>query len=498
MLAIRENLVMPQIRDWYGKRVIVIGAARQGIALARYLTHHGADVVINDRLQVEKLESAREALADEQIEWICGGHPIEMLEGTDMVFISGGVPFDLPIVREAKSRGIEISNDSQIFLEECPCRVIGITGSSGKTTTTTLVGLIAKAAIDELSLQTDDVDLDDQDERFHLTSVSKVWVGGNIGTPLLSVVDQIQANDLAVMELSSFQLEVMSRSPHIAGILNITPNHLDRHKTMEAYTAAKARILEFQTELDIAVLNEDDPTTWSLADKTQRSLVTFSKHTSSAVNENVYFDAHTNSVKINFQSADDQTELRVIGRDEIPLRGEHNLQNVLAACAIAWAAELPVSAMAAGISQFEGIPHRLDFVRKFGGGDWYNDSIATAPERAIAAINSFSEPMILLAGGQDKDLPWDGFASLVRQRVKVLILFGEAAGLISDALERDENISKTEIVYCSGLKEAVLAAANKVSEGDVVLLSPGGTSFDEFHDFEDRGEAFRKWVLELQ
>jgi UDP-N-acetylmuramoylalanine--D-glutamate ligase len=150
------------------------------------------------------------------------------------------------------------------------------------------------------------------------------------------------------------------------------------------------------------------------------------------------------------------------------------------------------------LGQFEGIPHRLDFVRKFGGGDWYNDSIATAPERAIAAINSFSEPMILLAGGQDKDLPWDGFASLVRQRVKVLILFGEAAGLISDALERDENISKTEIVYCSGLKEAVLAAANKVSEGDVVLLSPGGTSFDEFHDFEDRGEAFRKWVLELQ
>jgi UDP-N-acetylmuramoylalanine--D-glutamate ligase len=214
--------------------------------------------------------------------------------------------------------------------------VIGITGSSGKTTTTTLVGLIAKAAIDELSLQTDDVDLDDQDERFHLTSVSKVWVGGNIGTPLLSVVDQIQANDLAVMELSSFQLEVMSRSPHIAGILNITPNHLDRHKTMEAYTAAKARILEFQTELDIAVLNEDDPTTWSLADKTQRSLVTFSKHTSSAVNENVYFDAHTNSIKINFQSADGQTELRVIGRDDVPLRGEHNLQNVLAACAIAW------------------------------------------------------------------------------------------------------------------------------------------------------------------
>jgi UDP-N-acetylmuramoylalanine--D-glutamate ligase len=415
-----------------------------------------------------------------------------------LVFISGGVPYDLPIVREAKSRGIEISNDSQLFLEECPCRVIGITGSAGKTTTTTLVGLIARAAIGELSLQTDVKEVEEQDERLGLTPDSTVWVGGNIGSPLLSVVDQMEPNDLAVMELSSFQLEVMSRSPHIAGILNITPNHLDRHKTMEAYSAAKARILQFQTEQDIAVLNEDDPITWNLSEKTHGRLVTFGKRASSGVNDNVYSDEHTNSIKIKFQSADGQTELKVIGCDEIPLRGAHNFQNVLAACAIAWAAELSVSAMSAGISQFEGIPHRLEFIRKFGGGDWYNDSIATAPERAVAAIKSFSEPLILLAGGKDKDLPWDGFATLVRQRVKLLILFGEASGIISAALERDENDSETVIVYCAGLKEAVLVAANKVSEGDIVLLSPGGTSFDEFHDFEDRGEAFRKWVLELQ
>jgi len=478
--------------------VIVIGAARQGIALARYLARHGANIVINDRLPAEKLESARDALADMQIEWVCGGHPINMLDGTDIVFISGGVPFDLPIVWEAKSRGIEISNDSQLFLEECPCRVIGITGSAGKTTTTTLVGLIAKAAIDEQNLRTDGNDVDDRDERLRLTPDSNVWVGGNIGSPLLSVVDQIKPNDLAVMELSSFQLEVMNRSPHIAGILNITPNHLDRHKTMEAYSAAKARILQSQTVQDIAVLNEDDPITWNLTEKIHGRLVTFGKRTSSGTTDNVYSDDHTNSIKIKFQSADGQTELRVIGCDEIPLRGEHNLQNVLAACAIAWAAELPVSAMAAGISKLEGIPHRLEFVRKFRGGDWYNDSIATAPERAIAAINSFSEPLILLAGGQDKDLPWKSFVAKVHQRVKVLILFGEASGIISDALERDEKNSETDVVICSGLNEAVLAAANKVSEGDVVLLSPGGTSFDEFHDFEDRGEAFRKWVLELQ
>jgi UDP-N-acetylmuramoylalanine--D-glutamate ligase len=187
----------------------------------------------------------------------------------------------------------------------------------------------------------------------------------------------------------------------------------------------------------------------------------------------------------------------VIERGDIQLRGEHNLLNVISTCAIALAAGLSISAMASGVKRFTGIPHRLEFVRSWGGGDWYNDSIATAPERAVAAINSFSEPMILLAGGKDKNLPWDRFASLVCRRVKHLIIFGEAAGIISDALISFEKGSEITVTYCSGLKEAVMTAASKVTDGDVVLLSPGGTSFDEFHDFEDRGEAFKKWVKEL-
>jgi UDP-N-acetylmuramoylalanine--D-glutamate ligase len=192
MIAIREELVMPKKKEWYGKRVVVIGAARQGIALVRYLVRHGAEVVINDRLPVEKLTSVQAALAGEQIEWICGGHSIDMLVDKDVVFISGGVPFDLPIVSEAKSRGIEISNDSQLFLEVCPCRVIGITGSAGKTTTTTLVGLIAEAATDDHHLKSRDVVDDYRIEESRLTTESKVWVGGNIGSPLLSVVDDLR------------------------------------------------------------------------------------------------------------------------------------------------------------------------------------------------------------------------------------------------------------------------------------------------------------------
>jgi UDP-N-acetylmuramoylalanine--D-glutamate ligase len=501
MLAIRENVAMKQTEDWSGRRVIVIGAARQGITLARYLVRRDAKVVINDRLPIDQLGAAQEALAGEPIDWIGGGHPLSILDGADLLCISGGVPFDLPIVREAQRRGIAVSNDSQIFLEVCPCRVIGITGSAGKTTTTIMVGLIAQAAIDELNTRSDDPSFNtskDPDGTSGLYSGSKVWVGGNIGSPLLSVVDEMKPSDLAVMELSSFQLEVMQRSPEIAAILNITPNHLDRHETMQAYINAKARILDFQTSDDVAILNRDDPAAWSMKEKVHGRLVTFGILESSEMHQSVYFDRDLSSILIHTPSAVDRDGNCVIHRDDIPLRGEHNLLNVLGACAIALAADLSVSAMGSGIKRFTGIPHRLEFIRSWGGGDWYNDSIATAPERAIAAINSFTEPMILLAGGKDKNLPWDRFASLVCQRVKHLVIFGEAAGIISDALTSYEKDSETTVTYCLGLKEAVMAAANKVSDGDVVLLSPGGTSFDEFHDFEDRGEEFKKWVMELR
>lgn len=491
---------MKQSKGLSGKQVIIIGAARQGIALARYLIRQSANVVISDQLPIDQLAEAQKALAGEPIEWIAGGHPLSLLEGADLLCISGGVPFDLPIVREAQRRGIEISNDSQIFLEVCPCQVIGITGSAGKTTTTTLVGLIAQAAIDELNARPDDVSVktaNDLDLTSRLNQGSKIWIGGNIGSPLLSAVDEMKPDDLAVMELSSFQLEVMKRSPEIAAILNITPNHLDRHRTMQDYVGTKARILEFQTAQDIAILNREDPATWSLQEKVQGRLVVFGNQASPEKYKSVYFNRHNNSVTIQFPPAEERDDVVVIHRDDIPLRGEHNLLNVVGACAISLAAGISMSAMAAGVRRFTGIPHRLEFVRTWGGGNWYNDSIATAPERTIAAIESFSEPLILLAGGRDKDLPWDRFAALVCRRVKHLILFGEAAGKISDALTSFEKDSVTTVTYCLNLREAVSAAADKVSDGDVVILSPGGTSFDEFHDFEDRGEAFKKWVMEL-
>lgn len=467
------------MRVWEGKKVVILGAARQGVALARYLAGHGARVLLNDQRPCEALASARQALSGlPRIEWVCGGHPFEVLDGATLVCPSGGVPLDLPIVVEARRRGIPLSNDSQLFLEAAPCRVVGITGSAGKTTTTTLVGRMAQSFAPGADVP------------------GRVWVGGNIGSPLIAVLDRMAPEDLAVMELSSFQLEIMDRSPQVAAVLNVTPNHLDRHGTMEAYSAAKARILDFQGTGDVAVLGRDDPGAWGLAPRVRGRLLSFGLHEPPGEQEGSFVDAGDLCLKARTPAGRFETR-RLMAQADIPLRGEHNQRNVLAACAVGAAAGLPDEALRAGVLGFEGVPHRLQWVRRWGGADWYNDSIATAPERALAAIQSFDEPLILLAGGRDKDLPWGAFAAVVRRRVKHLVLFGEAAGLIEAAVRGAAAGRLPEITRCAGLQAAVQAAAAQVEPGDVVLLAPGGTSFDEFVDFEERGLCFAQWVNEL-
>lgn len=470
------------MKDWNGQHVVIIGAARQGIALARYLVRQGASVTLTDRGNDQDLAPAFEALADLPVDWVLGEHPLSLLDNADLVCPSGGVPLTLPLILEAYRRNIALSNDSQIFLEEAPCPVIGITGSAGKTTTTSLVGKMAAQAFTEPN----------QD-----TGYSRVWVGGNIGNPLITEVDRMTHDDLAVLELSSFQLELMTRSPHIAAVLNVTPNHLDRHGTMQAYTAAKANILNYQSSDDIAVLGFDDPVSRGLQNRVCGQILFFARDRLPEGFDGTYL----RSGRVYLRT--DQVEMVVAEQGESHLLGEHNLMNILAACAIAHAAGFGVEAMHAGICQFSGLPHRLEFVRTWGGADWYNDSIATAPERTMAAIRSFEQPIVLLAGGRDKDLPWQEFSQIVCERVDHLILFGEAAGKISAAigkirLNRQNGYRRPfTLERHENLRQGITAAARIVEPGDVVLLSPGGTSFDEFRDFEDRGEAFKKWVQEL-
>jgi UDP-N-acetylmuramoylalanine--D-glutamate ligase len=457
------------MKDWNGKRVLILGAARQGLALARWLSVHGARVTLSDMRSEDELRVARESLTEFGITWVLGGHPLELLDSIDVLCPSGGVPLTLPIVAEAVSRSIPLSNDSQIFMEVIPCKTIGITGSAGKTTTTTLVGNMAKIAYGD-----------------------KAYVGGNIGDPLINYVDKMQADDVAILEISSFQLDQMTISPNVAAILNVTPNHLDRHGTMEAYTAAKARILEFQSKDDVAILGHDDKGAWSLRNKVNGKLFTFSLNDLDEGLDGAYL--HDGLLNLR----DGNAYLPLILREKIQLRGDHNVQNVLAAFAIGHAAGFPLDAMLDAVEDFRGVPHRLELVRELNGVRWYNDSIATAPERSMAAIRSFEEPIVLLLGGRDKDLPWEDLIQLANERVDHVILFGEAAEKIQKTVD-SLGLGKKRFTSsrANGLHEAVHQAAAVAEAGDVVLLSPGGTSFDEFNDFAERGERFGTWVQEL-
>jgi UDP-N-acetylmuramoylalanine--D-glutamate ligase len=459
------------VAEWRGRRVVIVGLARQGKAVARHFADRGATVVITDLRSADELAPAMEDLADVPVEFVLGGHPDELVDGADLLCLSGGVPADLPLAQQARRRGIPISNDSQLFLEACPARTIGVTGSAGKTTTTALLGEMARLEAEG--------------------SGRRAWVGGNIGRPLLADLDQIAQGDLVVMELSSFQLELMTRSPSIAVILNLTPNHLDRHRTMDAYRAAKARILEFQKPADIAVLGADDDGAWSLREGVRGRLMAFARRLPPGIDGAELVDE---ALVVRRGGAVHQ----VAPRSSIRLRGEHNLLNVLAACAAAAAAGIPEAAMAEAIGAFAGVPHRLTFVRRVRGADWYNDSIATTPERSLASLQSFDEPVVLLAGGRDKDLDWREFAAVARRRVDHLILFGEAAAKIAEAVGPLASDARLETIdRSSDLRGAVELAARRSTSGDVVLLAPGGTSFDEFRDFAERGDRFEEWVKAL-
>ncbi len=462
------------MNDLFPASVVILGLARQGVALARFFAERGARVTISDRRSAEMLATEMQALIELPVRYVLGEHPFSLLDDCELFCLSGGVPSDLPIVTEAIRRGIPLSNDAQEFLRRCPAPIAGITGSAGKTTTTTLTGLMLTA------------------------SGFKTWVGGNIGNPLINEVVQMTPEHRVVMELSSFQLEIMEGpgavSPQVAGVLNVTPNHLDRHKTMEAYCAAKRNLVVHQSAKDVAVLGYDEPNARALAGATTAQVRYFSGQIEPA--EGAFLRGESLVLRR------DGREAAVCRREELHLPGFHNVLNVLAAITLADAAGATVEGMRRAIAAFNGVAHRQEEVRRWKGALWINDSMATAPERVLAALAAFDAPLILLSGGRDKDLPWEDFAQRVTERVRVLITFGEAAGLIEGHVARawkqkGEGAQLKEIVAAGTLDNAVAEAARRVQPGDVVLLSPGGTSFDAFRDFAERGERFRTLVEQL-
>lgn len=448
-----------------GERVTVVGLGIEGVDVARFAATHGAEsVTVIDAKLPEDLADRLEQLRGLPIHYELGPSGNADPRRSDVVFISQGVPLSHPTVLAALERDIRISSMTREFMAECPGPTIGITGSSGKTTTTSLVAHILA------------------------TEGRPSRVGGNIGTGLLGLLDSIDKRTWTVIEISHTQLVMTDRSPHVAAVLNVTPNHLDQF-SWDEYVALKQKLVRFQTADDRVVLNLDDEISAACADLTPARVSYFS------MSDDVPGDGAFVRDGAIFVRADSIEEM-VLPTGELPLRGQHNVANAVAAAAIARAAGLSVETIAAAIRSFAPIPHRLETVGEVEGVRYVNDSIATTPERTLAGIRSFSEPLVLLLGGRDKALPKEELAREAIRRCHTIVFFGRDGVLLHDAFaaEADDPESNAAMFRVATLAEAVAVARQQAQPGDVVLLSPACTSFDAYRNFEERGEEFRRLV----
>jgi len=452
-----------------GKRVTVIGLGIEGVDVARYAATHGATSVrVIDAKLPEALTERMEQLRGLPIDYELGPSGDADPAGSDVVFASQGVPMSHPTLALARERGIRLSSMTREFMEHCPGPTIGITGSSGKTTTTALVArVLASAGL-------------------------PYRAGGNIGVGLLGLLDGLDERTWVVMEISHTQLVLMDRSPHVAAILNVTPNHLDQF-SWDDYVELKLKLVRSQRPDDYVVLNADDPISADAAALTPARAFYFSMGVDVPGDGAFLRDG---AIFVRSESVEEM----VLPASDIPLRGQHNVANTVAAAAIARAAGVGVEAIAAGIRSFEAVPHRLEPVGEAAGVRYVNDSIATTPERALAGIRSFSEPLVLLLGGKDKDLPKGELAREAIARCHTIVFFGQDAQRLEDAFaaEADDPEANAALYRVGTLAEAMEVARRQAQPGDVVLLSPACTSFDAYRNFEERGEEFRAIVRRMQ
>ena len=454
---------MTPSQNFEGARVTVVGLGIEGIDLVRYLADQGATVTVSDQRSADQLDEQLASIEGSQATLSLGANRNEDTISADCVFVSQGVPADIPALRAARRAGVPISSMTRLFLELCPAPVAGVTGSSGKTTTTALIGAMLDAA---------EVDY---------------VVGGNIGVGLLASLDGIKETTKVVLELSHTQLESVEQSPHIACVTNVTPNHLDRY-SWSSYIALKRRIFEFQQPGDIAIFNIDDEVTAGFAEEAPAG-VAYTSLVRALPGDGVALSGGS-VVRV-----EDGAQYPVCSREDIGLRGEHNVANVLSAVAVASRLGVDDDAAASAVRSFRGVPHRLEIVGEAGGVTYVNDSIATTPERALAGMRAFDEPLVLLLGGRDKHLPLRELATEAVARCRVVIGFGEARSVFTDAVAEARDGTAPSIELVEDVDDAVAAAARLAVAGDVVLLAPAGTSFDAFANFERRGEAFRSAVL---
>ncbi len=446
-----------------GKRVAVIGLGVSNTPLVERLLDAGVDVLACDKRRREEFNGLIESLECRGLEAALGPDYLDHLEGADVIFRTPGLRPDVPQIARAVEAGAVLTSEMEAFLSLCPCRIIAVTGSDGKTTTTTIIAGMLKAA------------------------GYRTFVGGNIGNPLLCRVDEIRPDDMVVLELSSFQLLTMKQSPSIAVITNLAPNHLDVHKDMEEYVAAKRNIFAYQDACDKLVLNADNEITAGFAREARGQVTLFSRK--KPLEQGVYLK----------DGMVMYCGRPVLHQEDIRLPGLHNLENYMAAIAVV--EELvPDEVIRDFARTFNGVEHRIELVRELDGVRWYNDSIASSPSRTIAGLRSFQDKVILIAGGYDKHIPYDELGPEVVKSVKTLLLTGDTAEKIKAAVLAAPGYEPGApgIVDCADLREAVERARALAEPGDVVILSPASASFDRFKNFMERGNAFKDLVNALE
>lgn len=452
------------------KKVAFIGTGVSHNELIELFVRKGIDVTVLDRKTEDKYDPGiLKKFKAAGVKFVLGDEYLDSLADYDVVYRTPGMYYNHPKLVEAREQGVVITSEMESFFELCPCRIFAVTGSDGKTTTTTLISEFLK------------------------TEGYTVWLGGNIGKALLPRIESISEDDYAVVELSSFQLISMRQSPDVSVITNISPNHLDVHGTMDEYVGSKMNILDHQSAFSRTVLNLDNAEwTDKIKEHVRGSLCMFSRHGRPAVG--AYLDSNRSLCY-----SDGRKSVKILPADEIRIPGEHNVENMLAAICAVWG-DVSIESIAKVARSFGGVEHRIEFVRELDGVRYYNDSIATSPTRVMAGLRSFNEKIIVIAGGYDKKIPFEPLAEPVNKYVKVLVLMGATAEKIEKAVTNTPcyNPDSLKILHAQSMREAVELARSAAQKGDIVSLSPACASFDSYPNFEARGRDYKAIVGSLK
>jgi UDP-N-acetylmuramoylalanine--D-glutamate ligase len=471
-IIVLEEILMTKTEQFFesikDKKIAFIGTGVSHNDLIEMFLKKGLNVTVCDKKSKEQMGELAAKFSNMGAALSLGENYIDAIYGCDIIFRTPGMYFNNPALKKARDMGIAVTSEMEVFFDLCPCKTYAVTGSDGKTTTTTLIA------------------------EFLSTEGKKVWKGGNIGRALLPCIEEIQPEDCAVVELSSFQLISMRKSPDVAVITNIAPNHLDVHGTMEEYIDSKKNLIIHQNAFSKTVLNLDNELTNSLSELVRGQLVKFSRLNKPECG--AYLDKDGFLCYNNYGR-----EEKLIHMNDIRIRGIHNVENYLTAISAVYG-EVSRETIENTARNFNGVEHRIEFVRELDGVKYYNDSIATSPSRVIAGLNSFDRKLIVIAGGYDKKIPYEPLAEPVNKNVKILILLGATADKIEKAV-RDYPLYSEEncrIIRVKTLEEAVLKAREVACAGDIVTLSPASASFDLYRNFEERGHHFKRLVNELK